>query len=340
MIEFKGRYFDGTTSRDFPVTVRLSGEFLSIRGEAIKGIDVPLGACEIPPALGQTTRAVLLPKGARCDTDELEAIEALEKLLGTHPGMRFVNFLESHHRSVVLCFAGMIFSTWLFISYGIPFIAEKTARVIPLKVTEKISLQTLEVLDERYLSPTELDEKKISELDVLFRDLVAAKDKDFNFRLEFRRGKKIVGANAFALPSGLIVMTDELVELSESDRELIGILCHEIAHVEKRHGLRSILQNAGVFLLVSALAGDITSITSVASTLPTVLAQTGYSRRFEREADEAAGRYLIGRGWGTGPIEDILRRLSEEKTEVSGLSLVSTHPDTAERVRNLQALGN
>ena len=50
------------------------------------------------------------------------------------------------------------------------------------------------------------------------------------YQLEFRHGGYI-DANAFALPSGIIVMTDELVELAKSDDELISVLAHEIGHV-------------------------------------------------------------------------------------------------------------
>ena len=338
MIEFRGSYFDGTSSRAHAVVVHYSGEVLSVRGDEVNVNDVPLNECTIPPVLGTTTRSLLLPGGGRCDTDDLEAIAALERSLGTNSGMRVVHFFESKWLLVALCFAGLIVCTWLFISHGIPFIANKAAAAVPLNVTERLSMQTLDVLDEHYLAPTGLSKERVKELETVFHSLVADKEHDFNYRIELRLGGGIVGANAFALPSGLILMTDELVALSESDEELIGILFHEIVHVEERHGMRMVLQNAGVALLVSALAGDVASITSVASTLPTVLAQTGYSRNFEREADRGAGRYMIEQGWGTKPLEAILGRLSKRAPDMAGMSILSTHPGTEERLKNLRAM--
>ena len=41
-------------------------------------------------------------------------------------------------------------------------------------------------------------------------------------RLLFRSSP--AGPNAFALPSGVIVMTDQMVEFSESDEELVGVI--------------------------------------------------------------------------------------------------------------------
>ena len=118
----------------------------------------------------------------------------------------------------------------------------------------------------------------------------------------------------------------------------MAVYAHESAHVEKRHGLRTVFQNAGVFLLVSAVVGDVASITSAAAALPTLLAESGYSRRFEREADEVAGRYLIEKGWGTQPLQHILVRMTAGVPELPGSEFLSTHPETRDRMDRLRAL--
>ena len=146
-----------------------------------------------------------------------------------------------------------------------------------------------------------------------------------------------MGANAFALPSGLIIMTDDLVRLAEDDRELGAVLLHEMAHVERRHGVRALLQHAGVFLIVSTLAGDLTAITSLAGALPTMLVESGYSRDFEREADRDAARRMLEMGWGTGPFARMLRRLGAGRAGLPS-DVTSSHPLIEERVRNLRAL--
>ena len=134
------------------------------------------------------------------------------------------------------------------------------------------------------------------------------------------------------------MVTDELVAMVKDDRELIAILVHETAHVENRHGLRMLFQNVGVFMLISMLVGDVASITSMAATLPTILVESGYSRRFEKEADLAAGIYLVRKGWGTQPLQDILRRLAESQPQTPALEVMATHPDIRQRIRYLQDL--
>ncbi len=76
---------------------------------------------------------------------------------------------------------------------------------------------------------------------------------------------------------------------------------------------------------------------SVAAGLPTLLLETGYSRRFEREADAFAARYAALRGWGTEPLERILTRLAGETGSVP--TFLSTHPATPARLEALRAAG-
>lgn len=338
MIEFEGTYFDGKSSRPYPVSIFFDGRRIRIQGEdGYPDADVSFRECAISAPLGKTRRGFRLPDGALCETDDPDAMALIESYKGENIGMRFVHFLESGWTMAGTCLLALIFCVWLFMSYGIPFLAQKAARALPPALLEKVSDKTLESLDKRFFRPSELAPEKAEEIRGIFRSVSKEIGTGFDYRLVFRKSP-MMGANAFALPSGKILMTDELIELAENDKELIGVMAHEMAHVENRHGLRSVIQNAGVFLLISALVGDVTSITSMAATLPTVLAESGYSRKFEREADEAAGLYLIRKGWSTKPYQDILIRLTKGEKHHRAISLISTHPETRERVALLQEL--
>ena len=76
----------------------------------------------------------------------------------------------------------------------------------------------------------------------------------------------------------------------------------------------------------------------MAATLPTLLVESGYSRKFEKEADQAAGTYFIRNGRGTQPYRDILLRLSENRPEYPIMSMISSHPETEKRIKYLQEL--
>ena len=338
MIAFKGIYFDGQSSKAHAVNICFDGERIRISGDmAGTPLVFMLGDCRLTPPLGKTRRSVLLPNGGRCDTHDLQAFRALESRGGANRMLRLVNFVESRWRLVVGCLIGLVACVWIFTAYGIPLAAKKIAFSIPPDHLEHVSRKTLQALDDGFFQPSALTAGKTDHLQQIFQRLSAEMNSEYHYRLALRSSPR-AGPNAFALPSGIIVVTDELAALAENDRELIGILVHETAHVEYRHGLRMLFQNTGVFLLISMLVGDVASITSIAATLPTILVESGYSRQFEKEADLAAGIYMIRKGWRTKPLQTMLQRLSAKQPRSSALEAMSSHPDTDKRIRYLQDL--
>jgi predicted Zn-dependent protease len=104
-------------------------------------------------------------------------------------------------------------------------------------------------------------------------------------KLNFRSGG-LIGPNAFALPDGNIVLTDELVELTGGDTEMIAaVLAHEIGHVEHKHSLRQIYRAAGIAGLLMLIAGDVGSGVEDVLTQGGGLLALSYSRSAESEAD-------------------------------------------------------
>ncbi len=342
MITFEGVYFNGVNSKAYPVTMLGSGDGLLLHSEEEDlSVDVKLSDLTLVPSLGNTRRVLALPGGARCETSDLAAVAELERLWGQQRrmpgrGMRLVQRLESHWRLVIVCALCLLVILWGFVAYGIPWMATQAVLATPPKLVELISTRSLAFLDQHIFAPSRLTEARQENLQARFRTLVHRLGVSARSKLVFRHSPKM-GANALALPSGLIIMTDELIHLARDDREIIGILVHEIAHVEQRHGLRNMYQSTGIFLLISMLTGDVASMTSTASSLPTFLIESGYSRQFETAADTFAGLYMLQRGWGTQPLRDILQRLSGDQHK--GLpTFLSTHPGSVERLRHLEAL--
>ena len=65
--------------------------------------------------------------------------------------------------------------------------------------------------------------------------------------------------NAFALPGGIIVVFDELVELAGDDDRVLGVLGHELGHVVHRHSTRQLLQALGLAAIAGVVWGDFSS---------------------------------------------------------------------------------
>jgi len=338
MIEFEGVYFDGIHSKAEPVRVTFDGRAFLIRGGGyFPGFNVPVHACTINPPLGNTRRSMRLPDGGLIETEDMGAIASVERLSGGNKGMRAVHFLESHWPVVLICVIALASCVWGFTKYGVPVIAARIAEKVPPASMERMSRDALRILDMRFVEPSRLPPDKAAHVSAVFNRVKADFGRGYDYRLELRKGR-MVGANAFALPSGTIIVTDELVYLAANDRELAGVLAHEMAHVKGRHAVRQLLQSAGVVVLISAMVGDIASLSSTAASLPTLLIRAGYSRDFEREADREAGLYCMRNGWGTLPYRKMLKNLTKGKPESPEIPFISTHPETAERLKYLEEL--
>lgn len=337
MIEFDGIVFDGNSAGGQPVRVVYDGGHVTVTGTDGVVSELRPADVTIKAGLGTTHRILSFPGDVRCETADRDAVAALERELGVNVGGRVVDRLERRWWLAGGCLLGLIAAVTGFVWFGIPLLAEKAARLVPLEIAEELGRQTMSTLDEQLFEPSGLDPAAAEDIREIFfevRDDLGSPA--FDYRLEFRCSP-MVGANAFALPSGMIVVTDELVETVTERGALTGILAHEITHVENRHGLRSVFQNAGVFLLITILTGDVTSITATAATLPTVLIESGYSRRFEKEADLIAGQYLIRKKVGTDAYRDALAQLSgDDRAGVP--SFFTSHPGGGDRVAYLRQL--
>jgi Zn-dependent protease with chaperone function len=220
-------------------------------------------------------------------------------------------------------------------TFGIPMLADAIARRLPAELTTSLGDQALAALDRQVFAPSAIPRERQQTIDAAFRSLAMPTGSTGVYKLEFRKSEA-AGANAVALPSGTIVVTDDLVTLARDDREILGVLAHEAGHVERRHGLRGILQNSLLGLVLAWIAGD---VSSVAAAAPAALLEANYSRDLEREADAFATQVLDGNDIPRAHLADMLRRL-ETSAKTSGmpgaLKYLSTHPATAERLQALE----
>ena len=221
------------------------------------------------------------------------------------------------------------------VHWGIPFLAKRLAEALPDALAYDLGKSTLGILDRTVLKPSSLPEQRRADLRQEFSGMARAYPK-LPLSLEFRRG---MGANAFALPDGTVVVTDGLCELAKDDRQVMAVLAHEIGHIHHRHSLRIALESSSVAILVSTYFGDVAQVTTLSASLPAAYAQAHYSREHETEADSFALEYLERSGIDLHHFADILSALqAEQGSEDSGaMTYLASHPPTSERVRRFQS---
>lgn len=325
-------YYDGKTSDKRAVQVELAAPGqLIIRGLENE-LRYRLAEVRIAPRVGNTPRSIYLPGEAKCETWDNDAIDVFLKRHRHGTGWAWLHTLESHLGYVALALVITAVSVWGLIEYGVPLLAKHVARALPATVDAALGEQGLSMLDRTFFAPSRLSAQRQQALRTLFADNTADLPDGEHMQLVFRSSPRI-GANAFALPSGKIVITDELVSLARHDNELVAVLAHEIGHVVHRHALRRVLQDSTVVLIIAAVTGDVASITSLAATIPTVLVEAKYSRNFEREADEYALQHLRAHNIAPHYFADILLRMENTRPSRGDIpDYLATHPATEERI--------
>ena len=170
---------------------------------------------------------------------------------------------------------------------GIPTLARTAAATIPPELDRVLGEQALAALDQMLLRPTTVSPEGKAELRALLAGVAADAPGEWSFRLELRSSHEL-GANALALPSGIVVVTDQLLEAADNDDQLRAVMAHEVGHVVYRHSLRMILQQSGTALFSLVLLGDASSLSSAVAGLPVMAVTARHSREFEAEADDYA----------------------------------------------------
>ncbi len=334
-MNFSARYFDGQRATAHEVSVTLIEDAISFQFQD-KYFVYKKNQYALQTALAEVTRIIELDDGGRLEV--VDPSGQFNQYTSTGYAENIIYALENNFRYIALALTFTVALIWGFISYGVPFIAEQVAHAIPLSTEKAMGEQVLQAMDlEDYVFQPSLlsasrQEQIKSELQILCQQQTNCPP----YKLLFRRSARI-GANAFALPGGTLIITDALVQLAKHDDEIIAVLAHELGHINRRHAMRQVLQSTLSGLVMVAVLGDFDSI---ASGLPASLLQLRYTRQMELEADAYALQALQKACISPRAFVNILERLSgshkENEVDKSNSDferLFATHPDTAIRLK-------
>jgi Zn-dependent protease with chaperone function len=328
-------YFDGHSARAHPVRVRAQAGCLHIDGPGVQR-SLPLQTLRWPERTRHGVRLMQLPDGAVLQCGDSIAWDAWSR---THAGRRDspVVRLQQHWRGVAASLLVTVALVGAGYRWGLPWAAQRLVAVIPPAVDRTIGSAALASADEqRWLQPSQLPADVQQRIRDSFADAVSRLPAPTvpAYRLEFRGST--IGPNAFALPGGAIVVTDDLVRCVHGDREmLVGVLGHELGHLRRRHGMRMVVQAGAVGAAAAgAFYGDFSSLLAL---VPTWLGQASYSRDAEREADADSVRLLRANGISPAVMARFFRLLHPKGDGPTGAAYlrmgIASHPGDAERIR-------
>ena len=320
-------YFDGKTSHRHAVSMFIAAGRLKVVG---RDVNEQYDARRVRRSLrvANTPRWLYLPGGGACVTGDNDAVDRMTRVRRYE---RILHQWESRPAYATVAIALVAAAVWLLVARVVPAAVEYIAERIPVETEAVLGRETLSSMDEHVFKPSTLSKERQASLGQKFAAMASAAGETARYRLEFR-ASPVLGANALALPSGIIVMTDELVGKARNDQEVLGVLAHELGHVRYRHTMRRLLESSATALIIAAVTGDVASATALAAAAPTVLLQLKYSRDSEREADLYAIDMMRKAGIDPRHLTALLGRIEPPRRVRRVVpNFLSSHPSTEER---------
>jgi beta-barrel assembly-enhancing protease len=207
--------------------------------------------------------------------------------------------------------------------------AQYVARILPQSWREKLGDQAAQSMTEGHkmcVAPA-----GVAALTKLTERLSAAAGATVPFKVYVYDWPLI---NAFAVPGGQVVMTRGLLDKAGSPDEAAGVLAHEIGHGIEMHPETGIIRAIGLAAAVELMLGG---AGGTLANIGLTLAQLGYTRVAEHEADLQALRLLKNSGISNRGLSDFFKRVEKiegedtASTALHPFDLLRTHPPTVER---------
>jgi Zn-dependent protease with chaperone function len=338
-----GIYFDGKTSARHHVEVEVLADELEIRSVQGRLLTLwryteleHLSAPENVLRLGLYKNPVL----ARLEVRDPVIAHAIDEkslsidrtgAIGRRARLRVVAW--SAAAMIVLVLAAV---------FGVPALASRLAPLVPPALERKlgnaVDAEVRGMLDTRNLGSGfacgQGDAERLGQaaLDKLTNQLSAAAALAVPLQIAVVRRPE---PNAIALPGGRIYVFQGLIAKAETADELAGVIAHEIGHVARHDGTRSILQGAGLSFLFGMLLGDFVGGGAMVVAATTVL-RSSYSREVERAADAYAIELTSKAGSDPQALARMLARIADDKGR--GPKVLLDHPEAAERIAAINAV--
>jgi Zn-dependent protease with chaperone function len=330
-------WYDGRTSAAQPVSIMMRAATDGPRLVIVWGdgsIEHAFAACRSDVGVGDAHWRLELPGGGSLEITEPAAWNAILHEHQLQRGARALGLFE--RRWVVVAAAAVLTGllTWAGFRHGVPALVERGIALMPQEMDTRIGLGGLALLDQQLFGPSSLPPARREHLRTAFAGVARDTGMEDRVRLEFRDGKDL-GPNAFALPDGIVVLTDSMAGLAQHDDELRAVFAHEIGHVQHRHAMRALLAGSLNGLLAVVVLGDISAASTLIAGVPVTLAHAANSREFEHEADDVARQWMRQANVASTRLGDLLLRLEREAGS-HDWGYLSTHPSVAERVQATQ----
>ncbi|MCL2261343.1 MAG: M48 family metallopeptidase [Fibromonadales bacterium] len=207
-----------------------------------------------------------------------------------------------------------------------PFIAKKAVALLPVEIDVKLG----EVFMEKFATSFGKTDSLKTELLNEFASKISW-DSRVKLRFHVINSSTI---NAFALPSGDVVVFTGLLEEIDDYEALAALLSHEVTHVNKRHSMHIICKSLVGYAFISVLTTDVSGLMAIVLENANTLNNLSYSRDMELEADEGGMALLEKNGINQNGMLKLMKILQSVGPNIE---VLSTHPIMEKRIKNIES---
>lgn len=308
----QAQYFDGATSRSREVALSCSVQGVTLSDTSGQLRSEAWNAVEVSERTRHAPRRILFADGAYVQALDAAAFDAAVAQSGRYDGW-VVRWQQHWGRTLaaLVLIIGVLVAGYV---WGLPAFARAATPLVPETVQRTIGEQALKAVDSVMFAPSKLPPERQKALADAFAIAVKANNSRTGpapqYTLLFRKSK--IGPNAFALPGGFVVLTDELVAIAPSDAAVLGVLGHELGHLHHHHVMQRLISTSVIGSVTVLIFGD--ASTFVAGAVAALL-DANYSREAETEADQYALSFMRAAGLPPAEMAAMFRALQKARID-------------------------
>lgn len=317
-------YYDGLTARRHSVTVTFRADALDVIAADGEILDQWLyGEAELSDQGSGGARVIKTGTEARLVFADAEAFDILRANAPT------LSSPQQRSRKNMLYAVGVTVATVLGFYLAIPLLASGIVSMISFETERSIGHAVSRDFAMFFANEEDTGKCKAGPgHDALARmvdHLAAQTSGPFDYDIKVLDNDMV---NAMAFPGGYIFVFRGLIDEAESADEVAGVIAHEMAHVDHRHGMQAVVRGYGLALLADMMfgGGAMGNVSQVAMSM-------SYSRDAEHAADVAGLQTLSRAGVNPDGLARFFERLREKESESrwSLPAFASTHPASGQR---------
>ncbi|CNI43176.1 M48 family metallopeptidase [Yersinia pekkanenii] len=300
---------------------------------------ISLSQLSVSDSLGTIPLNLTFPDGGRfVPTDDALFRQWLYQRRS--PGL--VHRLERHKRGVLLALLMTIMLILAYIYVLLPWASSEIALRIPTVAEQKLGEHSFKLLQHSGFKPSQLPAERQQAIQQLFVQVMPVQMQQERTPPKLILMTAPMTANAFMLPDGTMVLSDDLIKLTTSDDALAAVMLHEMGHHAYRHSMRMLVRSSLVALTLMWMTGDVNGIGDTLLQSASFVHEMQFSRAIEREADSWAIAEMQHEGRSLSAMEDIYHRLQQvampgAETRIDMTEWLSTHPDMQDRLEAIRA---